>query len=150
MSRCIKDVAIKQNTYLSSLQPTLFTSKHFPFQFRILLHFSSLISCGRWLTSAPFICWTMDKTFYSESRSKTNKFNTYVTNGILSDLLRLNNRETHGGTEIHNWCVKKVTCCVMCIENLKCALSVCVCVFCVYIQGVPGGMCQTSGECSLS
>jgi len=25
---------------------------------------------------------------------------------------------------------------------------VCVCV-CVYIQGVPGGMCQISGECSL-
>ena len=34
-------------------------------------------------------------------------------------------------------------------ENISFDASLVVCV-CVYIQGVPGGMCQTSGECSLS
>jgi hypothetical protein len=30
-------------------------------------------------------------------------------------------------------------------------VCVCVCMYiCIYIQGVQGGMCQTSGECSLS
>jgi hypothetical protein len=31
-----------------------------------------------------------------------------------------------------------------------CTVYICVCVFeRIYIQGVPGGMCQTSGGCSL-
>ena len=53
------------------------------------------------------------------------------------------------------------SCCVTDVNGLKLHISVCVWVVCVcvcmcvylcvfiYIQGVPGGMCQTSGGCSL-
>ena len=34
-------------------------------------------------------------------------------------------------------------------DGKRVCVCVCVCIYIYYIQGVPGGMCQTSGECSL-